>query len=86
MCSDLLSHYKADDKSFLVTDGDETRIHQFELWTKRQSMEWHHPTSPRKKFKAQQEKAWPTFFFGCRGGILVKIIPHGQIINSDLYI
>jgi hypothetical protein len=68
MCSDLLSHYKADDKSCLVTDGDETRIQQFELWTKIQSMEWHHPTSPQKKFKAQQEKAWPPFFWDAEGG------------------
>jgi hypothetical protein len=68
ICSDLLSHYEADDKSFLVTDGDEIRIHQFELRTKRQSMEQHHPTSPQKKFKAQQEKAWPTFFWDTEGG------------------
>jgi len=27
-----------------------------------------------------------TILSGCRGGILVDIIPHGQIINSDLYI
>jgi len=27
-----------------------------------------------------------TILLGCRGGILVHIIPHGQIINSDLYI
>jgi len=68
MCSDLLSQYKADNKSFLVKDGDETRIHQFELQTKIQSMEWHHPTSPRKKFKAQQEKTWPPFFQDAEGG------------------
>jgi len=68
MFSDLLSHYEADDKSFLVTVGDETRIHQFELRIKRQSMEWHHPASPRKKLKAQQGKAWPPFFFGMQRG------------------
>lgn len=27
-----------------------------------------------------------TILLGCRGGILIDIIPHGQIINSDLYI
>jgi hypothetical protein len=68
MCSDLLSHFEADDKSFLVTDGDETRIHQLQLQTKRQSIEWHHSTASQKKFKAQQEKAWPPFFGDAEGG------------------
>lgn len=58
----------------------------FELRTKRQSMECHHLTSPGKKFKAAQEKAWPTFFWDAEGGILVDITPQGQVINSGLYI
>jgi hypothetical protein len=54
VCSDLLSHYEAVGESFLslIITGDETWIHHFEPETKRQSMEWHHPTFPRrKKFK-----------------------------------
>ena len=34
-----------------IVTGDETWTHNYEPETKRQSMEWHHPQSPRKKFK-----------------------------------
>jgi hypothetical protein len=43
----LLSRYGADgesSKSRIIT-GDETRIQHLEPQTKRQSVEWHHPTS-----------------------------------------
>jgi hypothetical protein len=52
--SDLFSHYKADGESFLsqIVSGNETWIHDFELQTKRLSVEWHHPSSPWKmKFR-----------------------------------
>jgi hypothetical protein len=50
VCSDLLSHYKADGESFLslIVTWDETWIHHFE---------------PE-----------------------IEVMPHGQTINSDLYI
>jgi hypothetical protein len=54
VCSDLLSRYEDDGESFLarIVTGDEAWINHFEPETKRQSMEWHHPTSPwRNKFK-----------------------------------
>jgi hypothetical protein len=91
VCSDLLSHYKADDESFLsqIVTGDETCIHHFEPETKRQSMEWHHPTSPRrKKFKVTPSagKVMATVFWDAEGVILVDIMPRGQTITSDLYI
>jgi histone-lysine N-methyltransferase SETMAR len=67
VCSDLLSRYEADGESFLsrIVTGDEIWIHHFEPETKRQSVEWRHPTSPlRKKFKVtlQQGKSLPLFF------------------------
>jgi hypothetical protein len=47
----LLARYEAEGDDFLSTTvtGDETWIHHFKPKTKRQSMEWHHTTSPWKK-------------------------------------
>jgi hypothetical protein len=69
--------------------GDETWIHHYEPETKRQSMEWHHPTSPwRKKFKVTPSagKVMATIFSDAEGVILENIMPCRQTINSDLYI
>jgi histone-lysine N-methyltransferase SETMAR len=55
ICSELLARYEVEGDDFLSTivTGDETQIHHFEPEKKRQSMEWHHTNSPRKKkFKA----------------------------------
>jgi histone-lysine N-methyltransferase SETMAR len=73
VCSDLLSCYEADGESFLlrIITGDETWIHHFEPETKRQSMEWHHPTFLcRKKFKVTPSvgKVMASVFLGCRRG------------------
>jgi hypothetical protein len=71
VCSDLLSHYKADGESFLsrIVNGDGTWIQNFEPETKRQSIKWHHPTSPRRNFKVTPSagKVMATFL-GCRRG------------------
>jgi hypothetical protein len=90
VCSDLLSCYEADDESLFsrIVTADETWIHHFELETKRRSLEWHHPTSRRKKFKVAPSagKAMATLSWGAEGVILADIMPRGQTINSDLYI
>jgi hypothetical protein len=55
----------------------------------RQSVEWHDPTSPsRKKFKITPSagKVMATVFWDAERLILVDIMPHGQTLNSDLYI
>jgi len=51
MCSALLERFDAEGEAFLsrIVTGDETWAHHYEPETKRQSMEWHHPQSPRKK-------------------------------------
>ena len=54
-CTQLLEHHHGD-PTFLerIITGDETWVYHFEPESKRRSMEWRHPTSPRtKKFKAQ---------------------------------
>jgi hypothetical protein len=56
-CSELLEHFDAEVKALLsrVDKGDETWAHHYEPETKRQSLEWHHPQSPKKKkFKTTQ--------------------------------
>jgi hypothetical protein len=83
---ELLARYVAEGDDFfstIVTD-DETWIHHFEPETKRQSMEWHHTTSPQKeKFKAfpSTSKIMATVFWDCEGAILIDVLPRGKTIN-----
>jgi hypothetical protein len=46
-----LPFYEAEGESFLsqIVIGDETWIHHFEPQTRKQSVEWHNESSPRKK-------------------------------------
>jgi len=77
-------------KAFLsVVIGDEIWIHHLELQTRSQSLEWHHPTSwKKKKLKVTPSvgKVMATIFGDAEGLILVVIVLHGQTISSDLYI
>jgi hypothetical protein len=75
---------EGDDFLSTIVTGDETWIHHFEPETKRQSMEWHHTTSPQKeKFKAfpSTSKIMATVFWDCEGAILIDLLPRGQTIN-----
>jgi histone-lysine N-methyltransferase SETMAR len=70
--------------STLVT-GFGTWIHHFEPEMKRQSMEWHHTTSPRKKkFKAipSASKIMATVFWDSEG----TCCPEEKKINSNVYV
>jgi histone-lysine N-methyltransferase SETMAR len=71
-----------------VVTGDETWAHRYEPETKRQSMEWHHPQSPRKKkFKTTSAgKVMITVFWDIDGVILVDVMAMGETLNSDAYI
>ena len=77
-------------KAFLsVVIGDETRIRHLELQTRGQSLEWHHPTSRKKKnFKVTPSagKVMATILGDAEGLILVVIVLYGKTISSDLYI
>jgi len=68
--------FDAEGEAFLsrIVTGDKTWAHHYELETKRQSMEWHHPHSPRKKkFKTTPSagKLMITVFWDIDGVILV---------------
>ena len=54
VCSDLPSGYEAHSESFMswIVTGDKTWVHHFEPQTKGRSVEWHHPTSWKRKFMA----------------------------------
>ena len=89
-CTQLLEHHHGD-PTFLerIITGDETWVYYFEPESKRRSMEWRHPTSPRtKKFKAQNSagKIMATVFWDSQGVILVDFLPKGETINSEVYI
>jgi histone-lysine N-methyltransferase SETMAR len=91
ICSELVARFDADGDEFLgrIVTGDETWLHHFDPETKRQSMEWHHTTSPRKKkFKvvASAGKVMATVFWDMHGVILVDIMPTGATINSESYV
>ena len=76
--SELLE-YCHSDKTFLqqIVTGGETWVHHFKPESKRASMEWRHPTSPRsKKFKSQQSagKVMVTVLWDSIGVILVDFM------------
>ncbi|XP_029341252.1 uncharacterized protein LOC115033209 [Acyrthosiphon pisum] len=89
ICSDTLKIIK-DDPSFInnIITCDETWIFTYDPETKRQSMHWKTPTSPRMK-KARMSKskfkAMLIVFFDIKGIIFVEWVPSGQTVNQYYY-
>ena len=85
-CTQLLEHHLGDPTLLeRIITVDETWVYHFEPESKRRSMEWGHPNSPRtKKFKAQKSagKIMASVFFDSQGVILEGILPKGQIIKG----
>jgi len=91
ICSELLEHFDAEGEAFLsrIVTGDETWAYHYEPETKRQSVEWHHPQSPRKKkFKTTPSagKVMITVFRDIDVVILVDVMARGETVNLDVYI
>jgi hypothetical protein len=91
ICSELLEHFDAEGEAFLSRSvtGDETWVHHYKPETKRHSMEWHHPQSPRKKkFKTTPSagNVMITIFWDNDGVILVDVMARDETINLDAYI
>jgi histone-lysine N-methyltransferase SETMAR len=90
ICADLLERHEDDGDEFLsrIVTGDETSLQHFEPETNRQSVEWHHANSPKKKFKAAPSagKIMATIFWDSEGLLLVNIMPRGATINSEAYV
>jgi len=91
ICSELLKRSDAEGEALLyrIITGDETWAHHYEPETKKQSMEWHHPQSPRKeKFKMTPSagKAMITVFWDIDVVILVDVMARGETINLDMHV
>jgi len=73
----------------LVITGDESWIFQYDPQTKRQSMQWQTPSSPRLK-KARMSrskiKSMLVVLFDCRGVVHHEFVPPNQTVNQTLYI
>jgi hypothetical protein len=82
ICSELLEWFENVGDNFLtrIVTGDETWLHYYEPETKRQSVEWHHANSPRKKkvrAAPSAGKVMATVFWDMEGLLLVDIMPKG---------
>lgn len=89
ICSDTLKIIK-NDPFFLnsIITCDETWIFTYDPETKRQSMHWKTPTSPRiKKARMSKSKfkAMLIIFFDIKGIIFIEWVPSGQTVNQYYY-
>ena len=78
------------DSSFLTTivTGDETWCYQFDPETKRQSMAWCSPSSPRptkSRLQKSKVKTMLIAFFDNDGIIHKEFVPPGQTVNAVFY-
>jgi histone-lysine N-methyltransferase SETMAR len=89
ICAEILEQIEAN-PNFLenVITCDETWIFQYDPETKRQSMHWKTPSSPRLK-KARQSKskfkAMLIVFFDIKGVLLEEWVPDGATVNQHYY-
>ena len=68
---------------------DESWIYCYDPETKRQSSQWKHASSPRRK-KARQTKSTHKFlmipFFDSTGMVYMHRVPAGQTVNQEYYV
>lgn len=90
ICSDFLE--RLDEEPELMENiitCDETWIFQYDVETKRQSMHWKTPASPRMK-KARMSKskfkAMLIVFFDINGIVMTEWVPEGQTVNQTYYL
>ncbi|GFV00358.1 mariner Mos1 transposase [Trichonephila clavipes] len=90
VCTDILDAIKNDPNSLeKVITCDESWFFTYDPETKRQSMHWKTPTSPRAK-KARMSKskfkAMMIVFFDIHGIVYLHWVPEGQTINQHYYL
>lgn len=90
ICSDILKNIKKDpDLLERVITCDESWFFIYDPETKRQSMHWKSPNSPRMK-KARMSKskfkAMMIVFFDIHGILYVNWVPEGQTMNKEYYL
>jgi hypothetical protein len=72
-----------------VITCDKTWIFQYDQETKRQSMHWKTPTSPRMKkarMSKSKVKAMMIVLFNIRGAIMNEFVLEGQTPNQKYYL
>ena len=71
-----------------IVTGDETWCFAYDPHTKRQSMEWRGPSSPKsRKFRFEKSKVKTMLitFFDAQGIIHKEFVPEGQTVNGEFY-
>ncbi|GFS88083.1 protein GVQW3 [Trichonephila clavipes] len=90
VCTDILDAIKNDPNLLeKVITCDESRFFTYDPETKRQSMHWKTPTSPRAKKARMSEskfKAMMIVFFDIHGIVYLHWVPEGQTINQHYYL
>jgi len=87
ICQEHLDRHDRKGDAFLhrIATGDESWVYHYEPESKRQSMQWKHPSSPaNKEFKTQASagKVMLTIFWDVNGPILVHFQEKGQTVIS----
>lgn len=86
VCQDILERLETEsDLLGKVITGDESWIFEYDLETKRQSLQWKSPASPRlKKAKPSKSKVKVMLiaFFDVRGIVHSEFLPQGQTITQ----
>jgi len=89
ICADILQNIENDSNfSENVRTCDESWFFQYDLESKRQSMHWKSPSSPRQKKGPQSKskcKEMMIVFFDIRGIVHVEWVPEGQTVNHVYY-
>jgi len=90
ICREHLDCHAREGDAFLhrIVTGDESWVYHYEPESKRQSLQWKHPSSPvNKKFKTQASagKVMLTIFWDVNGPILVHFQEKGQPVTSARY-
>jgi transposase len=89
-CQEHLDRHAHEGDAFLdrIVTGDESWVCHYKPQSKRQSMQWKHPSSPaNKKFKTQAStgKVMLTTFWDVNDPILVHFQEKGQTVTSAQY-
>ena len=90
ICQEHLDHHAREGDAFLhqIVTGDKSWVYHYEPESKRQSMQWKHPSPPaNKKFKTQASagKIMLTIFWDVNGPISVHFQEKGQTATSAQY-
>lgn len=87
LCLQRLSRYADEGEDMLnrIVTGDESWVHHYQPESKRDSMQWKHPSSPScMKFKVTPSagKVMLTVFWDSQGVLLAHFQKRGENVNA----